>query len=91
VEEDEVEGLSLEISVLTPFERVRDPAEIEVGRDGLYVVRGAYSGLLLPQVPGEYGWDREEFLEKTCRKAGLPEDAWRDPETEIFRFEAEVF
>jgi len=88
---DEVDDVSIEISLLTPLERIDDPAAVEVGRHGLYVVQGRWTGLLLPQVPGEYGWDREEFLAKTCTKAGLPEDAWRDPDTEIYRFEAEIF
>ena len=88
---DEVEDLTIEISVLSPLERIHDPEEIEVGRHGLYVVKGAWTGLLLPQVPGEYGWDREEFLERTCVKAGLPSSAWQEEGTEIYRFEAEVF
>jgi len=53
------------------------PEMVEVGRHGLVISQGARRGLLLPQVPVEHGWDRKEFLEQTCRKAGLPGDAWR--------------
>jgi AmmeMemoRadiSam system protein A len=88
---DEVNGLSIEISVLTPFRRIQDANEIEVGRHGLYMVRGGYRGLLLPQVATQYGWDRTQFLEHTCIKSGLPVNSWRDPQTVIYTFEAEVF
>ncbi len=91
VRKEELPDLDIEISVLTPFERVRDINEIEVGRHGLYVVQGRYRGLLLPQVATQYQWDRTTFLEQTCRKAGLPEMAYQDPRTIIHRFEAEVF
>ncbi len=91
VTRDEVDGLSIEISVLTPFHRIKDVNEIEVGKHGLYIVRGASRGLLLPQVATQYGWDRTRFLEHTCIKSGLPESAWRDPQTAIYTFEAEVF
>jgi uncharacterized protein (TIGR00296 family) len=64
---------------------------VKVGRDGLIVRRGAYQGLLLPQVPVEYGWDRETFLAQTCRKAGLPPDAWKKEGTQLEVFSAEVF
>ena len=91
VEADELPNLELEISVMGPIERVTDVKDIEVGRDGLIISRGRYAGLLLPQVATEYGWDRETFLAQTCYKAGLPVDAWRDPETRIEKFSAEVF
>jgi AmmeMemoRadiSam system protein A len=87
----ELPKLHLEISVMGPIERVKDIAEIEPGRDGLIISRGPYAGLLLPQVATEYGWGREEFLDHTCVKAGLPAGAWRSPETKIERFSAEVF
>jgi AmmeMemoRadiSam system protein A len=80
----------IEISVLTPLQRVQSVEDIQVGRDGLYVVRGSSSGLLLPQVATEWGWDRETFLAQTCRKAGLPRDAWREG-AEIYKFQAEIF
>jgi AmmeMemoRadiSam system protein A len=83
-------GTELEISVLTPMERVTAPEQIEVGRDGLLVQQGYRSGLLLPQVATEWGWDRDTFLAHTCRKAGLPQDAWKHG-AEIFKFQAEIF
>ena len=91
VTRDEVKSLSIEISVLSPFRRIENIEEIEVGKHGLYVVRGFYRGLLLPQVATQYRWDRKKFLEQTCRKAGLPESAWQNPDTEIHIFEADVF
>ena len=87
----EVPSLHIEISALTVPEPVPSPDAIVVGRHGLIVSRGWAKGLLLPQVPGEWGWDREEFLRHTCLKAGLPPDAWRDPRTKIETFEAEVW
>lgn len=88
---DELPSVDLEISVMSPIVPVTDVAEIEVGRDGLIITRGRNAGLLLPQVATEYGWDRETFLGQTCAKAGLPQTAWRSPETRIERFSAEVF
>ena len=87
---DELPGLAIEISVLTPECEVVDPADIEVGRHGLIVEQGSRRGLLLPQVATEYGWDRETFLAHTCMKAGLQPDAWRRG-ARVFRFEAQVF
>lgn len=88
---DEAEGVEIEISVMTPVTPVTDPAAIRVGVHGLIIELGAQRGLLLPQVPVEYGWTREEFLSHTARKAGLPASAWRDPRAKLFWFEAEVF
>jgi len=88
---DELPLITIEISVLSPLEEVEDVEEIEVGKHGLYIVRGFYRGLLLPQVATEYNWDRETFLQHTCLKAGLPTDCWQDPATKIFKFSAEVF
>jgi AmmeMemoRadiSam system protein A len=87
----ELEDLEVEVSVLSPLRPVERVEEIEIGRHGLYVISSPFSGLLLPQVATDRGWDRVTFLEQTCRKAGLPKDAWKDPETEVRRFEAEVF
>jgi AmmeMemoRadiSam system protein A len=91
VRAEELPSLELEISVMGPIEPVRDPAEIEVGRDGLIISRGRDAGLLLPQVASEYGWDRQTLLDETCRKAGLAAGCWRLPETRVERFSAEVF
>lgn len=91
VEAEEIEQLSIEISVLTPFRRIREIEEIEVRKHGLYIVRGPFRGLLLPQVAVQYGWDRITFLKQTCRKSGLPDASWQDSQTAIHIFEAEVF
>jgi len=91
VEASEIPELEIEISVLTLPEPLEDPETIEIGRDGLIVEREGYRGVLLPQVAGERNWDRRTFLEQTCRKAGLDTDAWKDPETRVYRFQAYVF
>jgi AmmeMemoRadiSam system protein A len=91
VEPSEFPELEIEISILTPFEEVRNIDEIAVGEDGLVVENGFQRGLLLPQVPVPRGWNRIEFLAHTCKKAGLDDDAWKDPETKIYRFQAYVF
>lgn len=91
VQADELPNLVIEISVMAPLRRISEPKEIEIGRHGLVIKRGGFSGLLLPQVAGEYGWSREEFLAQTCRKAGLPPDAWKQKDAEIHIFGAEVF
>jgi uncharacterized protein (TIGR00296 family) len=93
----ELGTILIELSVLTPPKRIEysNPLEllniIEVGRDGLIAVRGMWRGLLLPQVPVEWDWNTKQFLEHTCNKAGLPENAWMDPETEFMSFQAEIF
>jgi AmmeMemoRadiSam system protein B/AmmeMemoRadiSam system protein A len=83
--------LHIEISVLSPLRRVTDVEDIVVGRDGLIISRGLQKGTLLPQVPVEQGWDRIQFLEQACRKAGLPENAYEDSDTIIERYTAQVF
>lgn len=88
--EDELSSIWFEISALTPLRQARAD-EVEVGKHGVYVTRGFSRGVLLPQVATEHSWDRETFLEHTCLKAHLPADAWRDPETTIEIFSAEVF
>jgi len=87
----EIEDLDIEISVLTPLRQISDSNEIEVGKHGLMIINGLYSGLLLPQVATQYGWNRETFLEYTCMKAGLNGDAWKDKNSKIFIFSADVF
>ncbi len=86
----ELSAIWLEISALTPLRRAAAD-EVEVGTHGVYVSRGFSRGVLLPQVATEHNWDRETFLKHTCLKAQLPADAWRDPETTIEVFSAEVF
>lgn len=88
---NEMAEITVEISILSPLQRVTDSQQIVIGRDGLFIRRGYYQGLLLPQVAPEQGWNREQFLEGVCHKAGLPGTAWRDPSTELFSFTAEVF
>ncbi len=85
---EEVPGLRIEISALTPIAPIR-PEEIEVGRHGLLIVRGRHAGLLLPEVPARHGWSREEFLNGTCEKAGLPEGAWNVAGVELYGFKTE--
>ena len=87
---EEFENVRIEISALTPL-RVSQPDGVIVGRDGVLIERGAARGLLLPQVAVEYGWDRQTFLDHTCRKAGLEPGCWRHPDTVISTFSAEVF
>lgn len=94
---EELDQITFEVTVLTTPQEiiVSEPQEylskIKVGRDGLIVKTGFNSGLLLPQVPKEYGWDEEEFLEHTCEKAGLPKDQWKNSQTKILKFEGIVF
>ncbi|UCE24660.1 MAG: AmmeMemoRadiSam system protein B [Candidatus Zixiibacteriota bacterium] len=87
----EFDRLEYDISVLSPLERVHDLGEIVVGRDGLMIKLDLHSGLLLPQVATENGWDRTEFLEQTCLKAGLPKNSYKEKHAEIYRFSADVF
>ena len=86
----ELELIDIEISVLSPLE-ISSPDKIIVGKHGIIMKNGYNSGVLLPQVPTEQGWDREEFLSYTCRKAGMQEDCWKDQHTQIETFTAVVF
>lgn len=94
---EELAGVVFEVSVLTPPVEVQvdNPKEyvskIKVGEDGLIVEKGFYKGLLLPQVPVEWGWCEEEFLCQCCVKAGLPQDTWLTKGAKIYRFKAIVF
>ncbi|MGA1795492.1 MAG: AmmeMemoRadiSam system protein B [bacterium] len=87
---EELDDIDIEISALTPLRTIKDINEIKVGEHGLYISHSHNSGLLLPQVATEYGWDRETFLAQTCRKAGLPENAW-EKGADIYIFAAQVF
>jgi AmmeMemoRadiSam system protein A len=87
---EEIDHTHIEISALTPLQRV-DFHEVIVGRDGILLERGRARGLLLPQVAAEFGWGRETFLDHTCRKAGLEPGCWRHPDTVISTFSAQVF
>lgn len=88
--ENELEKIKVEISVLSPFKKIESLDEIEVGKHGLLIRKGFNSGLLLPQVATDYGWNRQEFLENVCYKAGLDKDAYKK-DAEIYIFSAEVF
>jgi len=90
VRPEELPAIEVEVSVLTPLRRISDVSEIEVGRHGLYIVHGLNRGVLLPQVATEQGWNREQFLQHTCLKAGLPPDDWQKG-AQIFVFTAQVF
>lgn len=91
VTKEELDGLDIEISVLTPLRKIQDVNEIEVGKHGIYIVKGFRSGLLLPQVASEYGWDRITFLNETCRKAGLKPGDWKEKDADIYIFSADIF
>ncbi len=80
----------IDVSVLSPLEKAASVEEIKVGTHGIYIVKGSYRGVLLPQVATEYGWNRDQFLQHTCIKAGLPQDAWQG-ECDIYLFSAQVF
>lgn len=92
----EMEKITVEITILTPPELIKSdpkdyPKNIEIGRDGLIVEKGVFSGLLLPQVPVEWNWDKEEFLANICMKSGLPIDSWLDADTKIYTFQGQIF
>jgi AmmeMemoRadiSam system protein B/AmmeMemoRadiSam system protein A len=90
LEKGELADVVVEISVLSPFRRVTDVEQIQVGAHGLMIFKDGRQGLLLPQVPVENGWDREEFLEELCRKAGLPGGCWQEG-AGLYAFTALVF
>ena len=89
---DELAHATIDISILGPLEQIDplDESAITIGQHGLVVERAHRRGLLLPQVAVEWGWTAEQLLAQTCRKAGLPPDAWRAG-ARVFRFNAEVF
>jgi len=86
----ELNGLEIEISVLTKPSKIKDVSDIQVGRHGLIIAKDTRQGLLLPQVATENNWSKRKFLEQTCIKAGLPKDSWKNG-ADIFIFEAHVF
>jgi uncharacterized protein (TIGR00296 family) len=92
----ELKRIELEVTILTkpePYDVPKKslPQMVRIGTDGLIVSKGMHSGLLLPQVAPEWGFDPIEFLSQTCLKAGLPPDAWLDENTEVLHFEAQIF
>lgn len=91
LQEMDVETISLEISVLSPLAKIESIDEIVIGKHGIYLEKGYYRGVLLPQVATEHEWDRETFLKQTCLKAGLPTDAWESEDADIYIFSAQIF
>ena len=91
VQSFELNDIVIEISILSDLIIVNDVKEIEVGRDGLFIESGINSGLLLPQVAKEWNWNCTQFLNETCHKAGLSSNCWKDKNTRIYRFSAEIF
>ena len=91
LEPDELDATEIEISVLGQARAVAGPDEIVIGEDGLWVEGLGRRGLLLPQVAPEAGWDAATLLARTCQKAGLPDEAWKDPEIQVHAFRAQVF
>jgi len=91
LQEGELKKLSIEISILTiPKQIEADPKNIQIGKDGLIIELGHFSGLLLPQVATEYNWDAKMFLKQTCIKAGLPKDSWKEKNCKIYKFQADI-
>ncbi|HYA12624.1 MAG TPA: AmmeMemoRadiSam system protein B, partial [Thermodesulfovibrionales bacterium] len=88
MKKEELKDMDIEISILSPFVPLKDVKDIQVGKHGLYIMKGMQSGLLLPQVATEFRWDRNAFLENVCMKAGLPKDAWKD--ADLYTFTAEI-
>ena len=92
VRPEELDALHIEISVLSSMVRTSDPLSLIPGVHGVYIRQGVRSGCILPQVAAEQQWDRQTFLARCCEdKAGLPADAWKDPRTEVYLFESQVF
>lgn len=91
VTKNELDAIDIEISIMTPLQPVKDPKEVVVGEDGLLIEARGRSGLLLPQVAPEQGWDRDQLLEGICRKAGLPPDAYAWPDAKLSKFQAHIF
>ena len=88
MKKEELKDMDIEISILSPFMPLKDVKDIQVGKHGLYIIKDYQNGLLLPQVASEFRWNRDEFLEHVCMKAGLPKDAWKD--AELYTFTAEI-
>lgn len=91
LQEPDLESISLEISVLSQLKKIAAIEEIEIGQHGVYLEKGFYRGVLLPQVAAEHGWDRKTFLKQTCLKAGLPTNSWESEDADIYIFSAQVF
>jgi AmmeMemoRadiSam system protein B/AmmeMemoRadiSam system protein A len=90
VTKTELKDIDIEITVMTPLKQISSIDEISVGKHGIVIKQGGYSGLLLPQVATEQGWDKKTFLQHTCWKAGLPDNAWQDKNTQIYIFSGTI-
>jgi AmmeMemoRadiSam system protein A len=87
----ELRDTDIEVSVVSPLKRIANPLNFELGRHGIYIKRGCFSGCFLPQVAQETGWDKEEFLSQCCMgKAGMHPEAWKEPDTEVYVFEVDI-
>jgi hypothetical protein len=91
VQVEELDNIEIEITALSPLRPLPSPDSVVVGKHGLVIRKGFRSGLLLPQVPVEQGWNREQFLTHTCLKAGLPPDSYKDKDAQLFSFTGQVF
>jgi hypothetical protein len=91
VEKNELGGISIEITVLSPMRVIARVEEIEVGKHGVYMTKGGHSAVFLPQVAAEQGWNRDELLDNLCYKAGLTPAAWHSSDTRFQVFEGKIF
>jgi AmmeMemoRadiSam system protein A len=92
VRPEEIASIDIEISALSPMRKIDDPSLIEMGKHGVMVRMGDRSGVYLPQVADETGWSRDEFMDSLCgQKAGIPKDAWRNGDADLYIYTAEVF
>ncbi len=90
MDQSDIGNYSLDVSVLSPLNKIEDITQIEVGVHGIYLEKDSSRGVLLPQVASEQGWDQQTFLEQTCVKAGLTTDAWKSSRTTIYIFTTQV-
>ena len=86
----ELNMVDIEITILSPLEKISGPDDITIGQHGIYLEHGINRGVLLPQVATEHHWDALTFLRQTCNKAGLSADMWQAPDTEIYRFNGKI-
>ncbi|MEE8190423.1 MAG: AmmeMemoRadiSam system protein A, partial [Candidatus Scalindua sediminis] len=91
IQPSELDDLKIEISILSPLQKIGNPLDMELGKHGIYIKKGFRNGCFLPQVAVETGWTKEEFLSQCCHtKAGLSPDAWKEKDTEVYVFTAEI-
>jgi AmmeMemoRadiSam system protein A len=91
IQPSELDDLDIEISVLSPLQKIDNPLDMELGKHGVYIKKGSTNGCFLPQVATETGWTKEEFLSQCCHtKADLPPDAWKEKDTEVYIFTVEI-